>query len=365
MRKVLGKLFTLVKKVGKAKKRSVAVAVVILLILFWRVWAANQSKFTLTLSEAQYGTIVESVSASGEVKAGEVANLTFPSAGKVAWVGVKEGDFVNKYQGIAKLDTLALSAAYQEALNNYRDKEALAAKAEDDVKDHAGDETFAQKATRTTAQVARDNAYDAVRSAEQTLKFATLVTPISGLVVEANPEVPGINVSPGTAIYTIVNPDSVYFSADVNEVDVSQVYVGQKAFVRLDAYPVERFEGKIRKIGFQSVTTTTGATAYPVVVELAQSQDLKFRVGMNGDVEFLLEKKEDILLAPATSIVEEKDKTFAWIVNGEGKAEKIEVKTGASSIDSIEVISGLSTGNKVINRPPSEIKAGDKIKASN
>ena len=124
------------------------------------------------------GDIVEAISASGEVDASEKADLIFQGSGKLAWVGVKEGDKVKKYQAIAKLDTVLLNASYQQAINSYTSYNAAAQKAEDDViKGHSADETYAQKSTRVAAQVARDNAYDAMKAAEQSLKFATIYAP--------------------------------------------------------------------------------------------------------------------------------------------------------------------------------------------
>lgn len=356
-----GKLLSKARMVIGGKRLTILLLVI--LILGWRFIATRPTEWKLETTEVARGELVESVSASGEVKADETANLTFQTSGKLAWVGVKEGDRVITGQGIAKLDTLALSVANQQALNNYRDKQALAEKAEDEVKDHAGDETFAQKATRTTAQVARDNAYDSVRAAEQALRLATIISPFDGIVTTANPVIPGINVTPATATYVIVNPDSVYFSTDVNEVDIPKVHPGQKVLIHLDAYPDDVFEGFAEKIGFQSATTSTGATAYKVRVGLPKNTDLRFKVGMNGDAEFTLEIKEDVLLVPATTVIEEKSQTYIWVVDANSRAQKVEVKTDSSSINNIEIVSGLSAGAKVVTRPPAKIKAGDSVKS--
>lgn len=356
-----GKLLSKARRVIGGKR--LAISILIILLLGWRFIATRPTEWKLETTEVVRGELVESISASGEVKADKTASLTFQTSGKLVWVGVKEGDRVVAGQGIAKLDTLALSVAYQQALNNYRDKQALAQKAEDEVKDHAGDETFAQKATRTTAQVARDNAYDSVRAAEQALKLAIIISPFGGIVTQANPIVAGINVTPATATYVVVNPESLYFETEVNEVDISKVHPGQKVLVYLDAYPDVVFEGVAEKIGFQSATTSTGATAYKVSVSLPKNTSLRFKVGMNGDAEFTLETKEDVLLVPATAIVEEKTQGHIWVVGANSRAEKVEVKTGSSSVDEVEVVSGLSAGVNVIVRPPTGIKTGDGVKS--
>ncbi|MFZ5932578.1 MAG: efflux RND transporter periplasmic adaptor subunit, partial [Patescibacteria group bacterium] len=196
------------------------------------------------------GEIVETFFAPGKIDAEERADLTFLTSGRVVWVGVKKGDLVKKWQGIASLDTVALNAAYQQALNTYRSLEAAAQKAEDDVKDHAADETFAQKATRMAAQVARDNAFDSVKAAEQALKLATIIAPFDGIITQANPAFAGVNIFPTSAVYSVVNPKSLFFNTEVNELDVTKIKVGQKVKLALDAYPDRELEGKVETIDF-------------------------------------------------------------------------------------------------------------------
>ena len=86
-------------------------------------------------------TIVESVSASGEIDADQKADLTFQEGGRLIWVGVKEGDEVRRGQALAKLDTTVLNSAYQSARATLRAAEATVDNVHDQVKDHSGDET--------------------------------------------------------------------------------------------------------------------------------------------------------------------------------------------------------------------------------
>ena len=97
-----------------SKKIKVIIFGVLMLLtfLFFRKPALKIETVKITR-----GDIIESISASGEVDASEKADLTFQGSGKLAWVGVKEGDVVKKYQAIAKLDTFLLNASYQQAIN--------------------------------------------------------------------------------------------------------------------------------------------------------------------------------------------------------------------------------------------------------
>ena len=85
---------------------------------------------------------------------------------------------------------------------------------------------------------------------------------------------------------------------------------------------------------------------------------------MNGDVDIVISEKDNVLLVPITATIEENSKTFVW-VEDEGRAKKVEVTTGSSSIDDIEITSGLTEGTKVITRPPSSIQKGTRLKVTN
>ncbi|MDP3994947.1 MAG: efflux RND transporter periplasmic adaptor subunit [bacterium] len=343
-------------------KKIIIVAVIVLLLIVWKGFSGKKES-PVDLVTAENGELVESISSSGKIDAGEKADLIFQSGGRVSWVGVKEGDRVKKWQGIASLDTVSLSVAYQQALNTYKDKQALAEKAEDDVKGHSGDETYAQKATRTTAQVARDNAYDSLRGAGQALKFATIVAPFEGIITKASPAYAGINVTLGGAVYSIVNPKTMYFEAEINEVDVIKIKEGQKVTLSIDAYPEEVFDTSVELIGLSYVTTSTGGTAYKVKISLPRKDEAVFRLGMKGDAEFILGTKENVLLIPSSSLFEDGDNNFVWFVQN-GKLKKVQVEVGGSSIDRIEIKSGLNEGQSIVSSPKANFKEGQKIKSS-
>lgn len=350
-------MLTRIKKMFFPGKRKFVTFgfLIVLLFLFSR-----KPKIVVETASVVRGDIVESVSASGEVDAKEKADLTFQGSGKLIWVGVKEGDTVKKYQAIAKLDTILLNATYQQAINSYASLNAAAQKAEDDVKNHSTDETFAQKSTRVAAQVARDNAYDAMKAAEQSLKFATITAPFSGVVTSANPAFAGSNVTPLNAVYSIVNPETFYFSTEVGEIEVSKVQVGQKVTLILDAYPEENFESVVESVGISSVVTSTGGTGYKVKIALPKREGINFRLGMNGDAEIIINMFKDVLSVPSDSVIEEDSGNYVWVAEGKS-VRKVKVELGASSLDRYEIKEGLEEGDTVLVRPPTSLKNGSKI----
>ncbi|MFI5241291.1 MAG: efflux RND transporter periplasmic adaptor subunit [Microgenomates group bacterium] len=342
------------------KKFWIILAVIILLIVL-RMRSAASKITTYDSSTVSKGELLETISTTGRVKADEYANLTFQSGGRLSFVSVKKGDTVYRGQALAGLDTVILNASYQQALNNYRNYQAAAQSTLDTLKDHSGDETYAQKATRTAAEVARDNAYDAVKAAEQNLRYSIIFSPFKGIIAEATPTFAGANVTPVTASYVVVNPETTYFDSEIEETDLPKVKVGQKVKIKLDAYPEEVIEGKIDNIGIVAFTSSTGGNAYSLRINLPKNKDFKYKVGMEGDVDIILETISDVLKVPTGALVNEEEKNYVWVYN-DGKVKRKEVTIGGNSNEETEIKSGVDQGETIISEPSNKFKDGQKVK---
>jgi HlyD family secretion protein len=271
------------------------VILIILAIFIWRMIAGGNKSIKVQTVKVSHGDLVQTVSTSGTVKADQYSVLTFPTGGKISNVWVVAGQKIKKGAYIAQLDTIPLDAAYQQSVNNYRNYQAIADQVLDSVKDHSTDETFTQKATRTTAEVNRDNAYNAMLAARDNLANAIITAPFNGVVDTVYPSSPGMQVVAASANYTIINPDTVYFDAEVVETDLPNLSINQEVKVKLDAYPDEDFTGRVQSIGMVAFTSSTGGNAYHIRITLPVNENLKFRVGMQGDADIILTPSQMLL----------------------------------------------------------------------
>ncbi len=335
------------------------VILAVLSIVVWRVIAASNVATKVETAKTVSGNLIQSVSTSGTVRADQYAQLTFQGGGLVAWVGVKAGDVVKKGQAIAQLDAISLNATYQNAVNNYRNYQATAEQVLDSVKGNDAAETFTQKATRTTAEVNRDNAYNSVLAAQDNLRNAIIYAPFAGVIDSAIPSSPGINVLPGAANYTIVNPSTVYFDAEVEETDLPNIKVGQPVNIKLDAYPESSYQGTVDTIGMVAFTSSTGGNAYHVRISLPDNIDQKFKVGMGGDIDIIFNTISNTLKVPSSAIVTDTS-DYVWTVEN-GRAKKVKVEVGGSNAEETEIKSGLTEGQVVISQPPALLKEGSRV----
>ncbi len=329
------------KKLRVTRRRIIFVAIALVLLGGFFFLRARNKKEVATF-RVEKGTVREELVLSGTVKAEKHANLTFPTSGKIAWVGVAEGQKVHRGQSLTSLDKTVLNTTYQQALNTYKDKQATAEKIEDDVKDHAGDETFTQKATRTSAQVARDSAYDAVLAAEYNLKNATLVAPFTGIIASLNFSNAGVNVSAQEAIVEIVDPASIYFEVEADQTDIAKIKKDQEVMIVLDSFSDKQLKGKVNFVGITPKVGEAGAI-YKVKVSFENlSDEILARVGMTGDARFSLSQKENALFVPAQFVNSERGGRF---VNLGKMGNKVPVEVGIENDTQTEIKNGVKEGD--------------------
>lgn len=322
-------------------KRVLVLAAIILVGLFvWR-WQANRAKAKAEIKTATVARhdVVSTLVASGKIVADKSASLNFPLSGKLGFVNVKTGDTVKAYQTLAGMDVADLDTAITKAFYTYEAADAAAKLAEDSVKDHAGDETFAQKNTRVAAQTARDSAYDAWMAARRAKTNSYLVSPFVGVVTAVTVTSAGDTVSITDGI-TVVDPTSLRFQGEVDETDIGKIFVNQPVTLKMDAFPEQKFVGTVDRIAFQASLSDTGGTVYLINIKLSAEDTAKLRLGENGDVTIVLAHADNVLTIPVDSVVD------GQVTQPDGSKRKIE--TGLAGDTLVEIKSGLTEGETIV-----------------
>jgi len=300
---------------------------------------------TTTIEQRDLSQIL---SLSGEVMADEHVYLRFPASGLVSWVGVQQGDQVNQYQAIASLDTRSLKKTLEKQLNLYAKERSDFEQTQDDYQTTRDNYLVTDEIQRILDQAQWDLENSVIDFELQDLSYrlATINTPISGVVVQAEPTHAGVNVLSTSSVYEIVNPDTIYFSAEVDETDVSLLQIGQQAIIVLDAFPDEDINSTVTSIGFAPVSGASG-TAYQVKFSLPGNLEQKYRLGFNGDVDIIIKEKSAVDSLPQEAIIEKENQSLVQLFR-QGQIEEVAVDTGIYTDDYIEILSGLSSDDQVV-----------------
>ncbi|MFH0863828.1 MAG: efflux RND transporter periplasmic adaptor subunit [Candidatus Gottesmanbacteria bacterium] len=335
----------------------ILILVIIGLLFIWRV--RSSSNPAIKVEKAYVGSIIKTISASGEIVSEEEAELKFQASGQLTWVGVKKGDFVQAYQAIAQLDTRELQKNLEKYLRDYsKERNDF-----DESKQVTYNGIFI---TNTIRRILEQNQWDLEKAVldvelkDLALKFATLITPISGIVTQVDVPIAGVNITPASAVFKVANPDKMIFRANIDETDISQVTASLSATILLDAYSDEKFPTQVKTVSFSSVSTSGGGNAYQTDFGLPENKNLQFKIGMNGDVDVILQKKDNVLIVPFDAVFKKTSKDYVWKVKS-GKAILQEVTIGIDNDELIEITKGLADGDYIITSPVSKITANQKI----
>jgi len=224
----------------------------------------------------------------GKIKADRQVNLRFQTSGKLTWVGVEKGTRVKKGQPIAKLDTKELEKKFQKEMNDYLNERWDFEQTNDSYKYEKNHNLITDEIKRILekAQFDLNNSVIQTEIADLAIKYATIHSPIKGIVTNVDQPIAGINITPATAEFTITDPNSVYFELEADEEEVVSLKNKMTGKIILDAYPNQEFNSEIKDIDFTPMSTS-GSASYAVHCLLPENSNLRFRVGMSGEMEFL------------------------------------------------------------------------------
>jgi RND family efflux transporter MFP subunit len=329
---------------------SVVAAIIIIGIIVLVLGAKkNGSSSEIKTAVATQETFTKNVQSSGKTKAKKSAELKFQTSGKLTWVGVKEGDTVYPYQAVARIDSREVEKNLQQALIDYskqrNDFEETWRVTYNGVADPNSALTDTVKRILQNNQWDLDKAVNDVELKNLAVEYSVLYSPITGIVTHIDTPVAGVNITPATATFEIVDRDSLVFEANIDEIDVGNLELGQTASVALDAFPEATFSAKVSYISYSSVLSGGGATVFPV--ELSFDTPQKLRIGLNGDVTINAVTIPDVTLVPIDAIREGSSGKYVY-KKLKNTYEQTFVKTGMSNDADIIVTEGLSKGDEVV-----------------
>jgi len=331
--------------------------------------------------ESQLRQLPVNLNAVGTLHARENATLSAQVVGRVLQVLVREGDHVAAGQTLAILDdaTLRASAEQADAAVSAAENQQAAAQTNADlaastlarykqlqeqksVSPQEMDEV-ARRAEASNAQVAalgaQANAAKAQASGAQTmLQYARIRAPFAG-VITARMVDPGALAAPGVPLLQVDQDGPLQLQATVDESAIAAVHIGMSIPVSVDGASMTGDSGKVEEI---VPAADPSSHTFLIKIDLAPSKGL--RAGMYGTAQIPTGAHQAILV-PSSSIVSRGSLPCAYVLDSNGIAQLRYVTTGAAQGSMVEILSGISAGEKLIDDPADRDLAGKRIEASN
>ncbi|MHB1330355.1 MAG: efflux RND transporter periplasmic adaptor subunit [Minisyncoccota bacterium] len=204
----------------------------------------------------------------------------------------------------------------------------------------------------TTARINVRQAELDVEETQFEINKRVIKSPANGIVSKITAKV-GETVSSGVSLVTVISADKFEIEADVPEADMAKIRIGSEAFVTLDAYGSdELFTARVISVE-PAETLIDGVATYRTILQF-DVDDERIRSGMTADITIYGDKKESVIAIPQRAVISKDENKFVRVMMGEEIVEKI-VETGFRGSDgTVEIVSGLEVGEKVVVFSPTE-----------
>ncbi|MFA5828240.1 MAG: efflux RND transporter periplasmic adaptor subunit [Candidatus Shapirobacteria bacterium] len=297
----------------------------------------------------KFENIKEELIITGSISADKIASLRFQNSGRLVWVGVKVGDRVKKWQALASLDRKELEKNLSTQFNNYLTTFSEFHDTEFDYKTTRENALVTDTVQRILdrTQYSLNNAVIKYEIADMALKESVLSTPIEGVVVGIDQPIPGTNITPATATFTVIDPGSIFFKSEIDQQDVTKITTGQLATIKIDAFPGQEIASEISYLSFIPVSGQT-STVYEVRFNLPlENNDLLYRLGMDGDATLVLSESANALTIPTDAVYDDNGQSYVYKKN-DNLLVRQDIKIGIETDTTTEVKEGLTQNDQVV-----------------
>jgi HlyD family secretion protein len=357
------------------RRRAFVLLVLVAAIVLVRATLLRKDPVPVTIFRVAPGRVEETVtnSKAGTVKTRRRAALSPEIGGRIEVLPVRKGDRVRKGQLLVRLASADFNAqvrTQQRSMEAARagENEACqrAQQAERDLARMvalAGDRLVSQE-LKEQAQSQRDAAAAAceasrarVQQGQAMLEFARvnrgkteLRAPFDGVVADLRGEVgewitpspPGVPIPP---LLELLDPDAIYVSAPLDEVDVGRVRAGQVVRVTIDAFPGRPISGRLTRVAPYVMDVQQQSRTFEVEVDLDDTAFARTLLpGSSADVEVILDARDGVLRVPSYALIDGKKA----LVLRDGTLVAVPVEIGLRNWGFAEVRRGLAAGDAVV-----------------
>lgn len=357
------------------KKKALVIAAVaaIAALAVWLLSGGKkEEKITFDTAAVAPANIMNSITATGTIEPVTSVTVGTQVSGIVSKLFVDYNSVVKKGQVIAELDKTNLMsqlntaktqlATAQSQLNyqtaNYNRYKTLFEKGL-----VAADDFDNAKLSYTQAKEQVMSAKEEVQRAQTNLGYATITSPIDGVVLSKSVE-EGQTVAASFStpeLFTIAQDlTNMQVVADVDEADIGDVKEGERVSFTVDAYPDDTFEGEVKQVR-QEATTTNNVVTYEVVIS-APNADLKLKPGLTANVTIYTAERKGVLSVPSKALrfTPQKEtvgkmkivdaanaKNKVWTIEGNSiVAHKVNI--GMTDGTNTQIVGGIAEGTKVV-----------------
>ncbi|WP_107688745.1 efflux RND transporter periplasmic adaptor subunit [Neisseria wadsworthii] len=350
----------------------------------WQYMKPEQKPVYIT-EAVKRSKLSQTVSATGELSSSHLVEVGAQATGQIKKLYVKLGQQIKKGDLIAEIDSTsqrnelntlkakletyqAQLASAKISLNSaekkYKREKALWAEnaTSKEELEHAQDALAESKAKITELQSTIKQTQISINTAEADLGYTRIIAPMDGTVV-ALPVEEGQTINAAQSSPTIIqlaDLGTMLNKMQIGEGDITKVKSGQKIQFTILSEPDSPIEATLESIdpALTTMSNSTGNTSisadnsssaiYYYARALVPNPEGKLSIGMTTQNTVFVTSRENVLIVPALTVKRREGKSYVQVLDAEGYAHEKEIQTGLKNSSSVEVISGLKEGDKVV-----------------
>ena len=333
---------------------------------------SKEVKTTFETAKVEKGSIKNSITATGTIEPVTSVTVGTQVSGIVSHLYVDYNSLVKKGQVIAELDKTNLTSELNTARANLTSAQSTLNYEQNNYNRYktlfnkglvSADEYETAKLSYLKAKEQVNTARESVQKAQTNLGYATITSPIDGIVLSKSVE-EGQTVAASfntPELFTIAQDlTDMRVIADIDEADIGGVKEGQRVTFTVDAFPDDQFEGNVTQVR-QQATTESNVVTYEVVIS-APNKDLKLKPGLTANVTIYTMELKDALAIPSKALHFKPSEAMlndgetitdcdapkkVWTKEGPN-IKALAVETGITNGMLTEIKSGLKEGTKII-----------------
>ena len=334
---------------------------------------------TVELGTAKRGDLAAHLTVVGNLIGLQTVDVAPRTSGRLLSVNVQLGDRVRRGQVLAKVEdreiveqVRAAEASQEVAKATIRQREAdlnvsqlnfersknlfsrglLAKQALDDAESRYL--ASVAQLDLSKAQLSQNDAR--LQELRINLQHTSVTSPVDGFVGKRNVD-PGAMVNTNTAIASVVEISRLKLVVNVVEKDLRMVTAGDTGIVEVDAYPGEKFNGRIARVAPVLDPATRTAS---IEIEIPNS-DARLKPGMYARISLTVEERKNTLVAPKNAVIDFENKRGVWMPSEDRRAHFVPVTLGIEGPEQIEILAGLKEGDRFVTTGAAAVRNNDQL----
>lgn len=334
---------------------------------------------TVEVARVRRGHVFQMLTVVGNLIGEQTVDVVPRTGGRLIAMNVRLGDRVRRGQVLAKIEDREIVEQVRQAEASHRVGEATIRQREADLnlaqtnversRNLFGRQLLPKQtlddaeARYLSAQAALDLARAQLAQSDARLQElrinlanTNVVSPVDGFVARRELDI-GAFASQNQPVASVVDISSLRLVANVVEKDLRAVTVGDRASVDVDAFPGEKFSGRIARLAPVLDPATRTAT---MEVEIA-NRDGRLKPGMYARVDLTVEDKDNVLVVPKIALVDSQGERGVYQPGEDNKAKFKAVKVGIENNETAEILAGLTEGEQIVSTGAGALRRDDQL----